>query len=325
MTSLLRWGILGTASICEKVIPAIRSSGSGSVQAVASRTRQRAQEFARRHGIPEAFASYQELVDSDRIDLVYVPLPNSLHAEWTIRCLDAGKHVLTEKPLALNAAEARAVAAAAARTGKHVAEAYMYRFHPVWDKAAALVGSGAIGRVTSLDSAFCFLLDEPGSIVADPDLGGGALMDVGCYCVSFSRLMAGAEPTAVRAVARFADPSRRVDLALSGVLGFPGGVLARFHTAIDSAERHRAEIHGTTGTLVLESPWHPGDVSASIRIERHAAAAEVVTVPGADPYALEVEDFVAAAQGRRTPRWPIQDAVRNMEVIDALRNAAAAL
>jgi len=288
------------------------------VEAVASRDAARAAAWAERHGIPLAYGSYQALLDDGRVDLVYNPLPNRLHVPWTLRALEAGRPVLCEKPLAVHAGEARRVEAAARRTGLHVAEGFMYRHHPVYRKVRDLIEAGAIGTVSTIHSRFTFLLEDRSANPASAAMAGGALMDVGCYCVHLSRMIAGCEPTRVSAFER----RSRVDDLMLGMLDFPNGILAQFETGIASAERHGAEINGTTGTLVLERPWHPGVERAEVRIRRWGKEDEVFPVPGADPYFLQVEDFVAVCRGEREPRWTLRDAVHNMDVIDALFRAA---
>ncbi len=314
----IRWGVLGTASIAETVVPAIGRSDGNSVQAVASRDPGRARAWADAMGIPDAYGGYDAMLAAGGFDAVYVPLPNALHAEWTIRALDAGYPVLCEKPLAMNAQEAREVEAAATRTGLPVAEAFMYRFHPLFDAALARLDAGAIGALVSVDSRFSFFEDDRGGVVASAALGGGALMDVGCYCVNLSRRVTRAEPLRVRAL----QVGDAVDDTLMGILEFPGGVLARFETSIASAEDHRVEIRGTEGTLVLPDPWVPGLGDTRLLIRRWGRPDEVVVVPGADTYRLEVEDFARAITEGTPPRWPVTDAVANMAVIDALFAAA---
>ncbi len=315
MSRQLRWGILGTASICERMIPAIVGHSGSCLTAVASRTGDRARTFAARYGIPAAFASYDALISSGDVDAVYIPLPNSLHREWAVRSLEAGLHVLCEKPLALDVREAEEIEAAARRSGRVVVEAFMYRHHPVYTRLFELLDSGLIGSVVAMDSVFSFLLDEPGSIVDSAELGGGALADVGCYCINLSRRVAGCEPSRVEA----ASVGAQVDDSMTGILQFPNGVLARFFTSIRSAERHQAVIQGTTGSFVLDSPWHPGDDEASIRLQRHGQEDRLIRVAGSNSYSLQVADFVDACTGRSSPRWPVQDAVANLRVMDALR------
>jgi len=314
----MRWGILGTASIAETLVGAMDRSDDCVAQAVASRDGARARAWADRHGIPEAYDSYDALLAAGGVDAIYVPLPNALHVKWTIRALEAGYPVLCEKPFAMSAAEARAVAAVSHRVGLPVAEAFMYRFHPIFDRALALLDGGAIGSPVSLDSRFTFFDDDRDGVVASAALGGGALMDVGCYCVDFARRVTRAEP--VRAAAlRVGDG---VDDTFAGILEFPGGVLARFEAGIARGEDHRAEIHGTEGSIILPDPWVPGTGETRLLIRRWGRDDEVIPVPGADTYRLEIEDFARAVIRVEAPRWPVADAVANMAVVDALVEAA---
>lgn len=314
----LRWGILGTASIARTVVPAIARSASSEVVAVASRTLDRAEDWAHEMGIPRAYGSYQEMLEAGGIDAVYVPLPNALHAPWTMRALEAGYPVLCEKPFALNAGEAKEVMAVSRRTGRLVAEAFMYRFHPLFDKVRELLDAGTIGALVSISSRFSFFNDDPDSIVASAHLGGGALMDVGCYCVNFSRLIAGTEPIRVNAL----QVGEEVDETLMGLLEFPGGILAQFETSIVSAERHGATICGTDGTIELPSPWVPGVQETQILVRRWGEADEVIAISAADTYGMEIEDFARAVVTGELPRWPVEDAVANMAAIDAIFESA---
>jgi predicted dehydrogenase len=314
----LRWGVLGAASIAPTVIAAIRAAGAGRVAALASRDPGRAWEQAARLGIPLAFGSYEALLASGEIDLLYVPLPNALHAEWTIRALEAGLPVLCEKPLTCDAAAARAVAAAAARAGRPVAEAFMYRFHPLYRRVLELVQGGRIGRLRSIWAQFTFHLDDRSESPASAILGGGALLDVGCYCVNLARLVSGAEPRRALAFERRSS----VDDSFYGALEFPDRVVAQLECSIESHERHRAEIAGTLGSIVIERPWFPGRSAAQLRL-RVGETEEVVETPGGDGYELEVLDFAAAVAAGTAPRWPLADAIANMAALDALRRAAA--
>lgn len=315
----LRWGILGTAQISIEIIKAASLSTQSRVEAVASRDPDRAQAWARRYGIPLSFGSYDDLLSSGQVDLIYNPLPNSLHAEWTIRALEAGCPVLCEKPLTANAEQAREIQAKSVKTGLYVAEGFMYRYHPVYENVLELIGSGTIGKVCTVNSQFTFMLDDRSAIPASKKLAGGALMDVGCYSVNLSRMIAGCEPSRVSAFERRYD----VDDVLMGLLDFPNGILAQFETSIASGERHRVEIAGETGAIVLDRPWIPGDDEAQFVVRRWEKPDETIRVKGANPYQLEIEDFVAVCKGRREPRWPIQDAVNNMAVLDALYKSAA--
>jgi len=314
----VRWGILGTAEIAGEFVQAVARHPGCRVEAVASRDPARATAWANRHGIPRAFGSYLALLHAGVVDLVYNPLPNSLHAAWTIRALESGCPVLCEKPLAVDAAEARQVQAVSRRTGLYAAEAFMYRYHPVYDRVRSLIASGAIGTVRTIHSRFTFYLEDRSANPASAELAGGALRDVGCYCVHLSRWIADGEPSRVFAFERRSS----VDDVLLGMMDFPGGILAQFETGIAAAERQGAEVVGTRGTLVLERPWHPGVREAEIRIRRWGAPDEVHPVEGADPYFLQVEEFVAVCRGEREPKWTLRDAVSNMAVLDALYRSA---
>ena len=309
----LRWGILGCASIAEKVIPAIRALPDCRVEAVASRDAAKARAWAAQRGIPRTFGSYAELLASGEVDVVYNPLPNSLHAEWTVRAIEAGLPVLCEKPFGRNAAEARAVALVAARSDVPVAEAFMYRFHPMWDAVLAAIRNGRIGTPTSVVSRFTFRMDSRTEVAAQADLAGGSLMDVGCYCVNLARRVAGCEPTRAFAFER----RTTVDDTMFGQLEFPNGILAQFESSIESDERHGAVIAGTDGSLRIDTPWFPGLEAARFVLQR-GEVEEVVSTPGGDGYLLEVEDFAAAVRGRKAPRWGLGDAIANMAAIDAL-------
>ena len=310
----LRWGILGTASITETMIPAITRCQNSTLHAIASRNGEKAEIWAKRYNIPKVYSSYESLLSSGEVDLMYIPLPNSLHAEWTIRALTAGLDVLCEKPIAMNAREAQHIAEVANRNGRLVVEAFMYRHHPVYDHIREFIAQDRIGRLKSIHCEFSFLLDEPDSIVADADLGGGALMDVGCYCVNFCRLIMGKEPRQVSALSVI----RGVDRSMSGIIEFPDCVLATFSTSLESAERHWAEIHGETGTIVLDKPWHPGNEQSGFTLQRHGMADQTISAPGGNAYHLQTQNFVDAVMGKTPVRWPVSDAIANMAVIDAL-------
>jgi len=316
--STLRWGILGTAEISRATIRGLHAGNAGELRAVASRDADKARAWTREHGIPLAFGSYDELLRSGEVDIVYNPLPNSLHALWTINALAAGLHVLCEKPLTVDAAEARAVAQAAARAGRCVAEGFMYRHHPQWARVRELLNDGAIGEVRTLHSVFTWCNDDPRANPVSVELAGGALRDVGCYCVHFSRLIVGDEPLRVGAFARRAG----VDLAMLGLLEFPAGVLASFETGLDSFERHAARIAGTRGEIVVQQPWVPGDRPARLHLLRAGKDAEEIVVPPADAYQLQAEAFAALCRGEGDADAALADAVANMTVLDALYAAA---
>lgn len=316
----LRWGILGTADIADRIMAAVARARCGSIRAVASRDGARARSWAGARGVPLSFGSYEALLRSGEIDVIYNPLPNRLHAEWTIRALQAGLPVLCEKPFAGSAAEARAVADVARATGLPVIEAFMYRYHPLWDTVVRAVRDGMVGETISVHGSFTFRLDDPASISASPELGGGALMDVGCYPVHAARMVLGAEP--VRAFAF--ERRTAVDDSMSGMLEFPGGVVATIECSIEAFERHRFQVSGTAGTIVVDRPWFPGDDASSFVLHREIEGApRVVACPGDDPYRGEVLEFARAVVTRHVPRWGVEDAVANMSALDALYASAA--
>lgn len=317
MAGKLRWGILGTAHIAPTVLKGIRLSANGVPAAIASRDTARAEAWAREHDVPQAFGSYQEMIASPDIDLVYIPLPNSMHAEWTIQCLRAGKPVLCEKPLTADAAEAREVRRVALETGVPVAEAFMYRFHPLYDHVIGLLLKGVIGNLVSVHSSFSFFLQNRNEIPASAELAGGSLMDVGCYCVNLARLITNSEPEGAVAFERRTS----VDDTLVGVLQFPDRVLVQLDCSIESYDRSRAEIVGSEGVILLEKPWFPGEDRGEILLRRGSKEERIAT-PGGNGYHLEVEDFADAVLSNRPPRWTIDDAVANMAAIDALLRSA---
>jgi len=316
--SKLRWGIMSTANIARATIRAIGHSRNGVVSAIASRDKAKAEAWAQSFGIPLALGSYQELLECGRIDAVYIPLPNTLHAQWSIAALEAGLPVLCEKPLAIDADQAGRMLKVAQQRKLLLAEGFMYRFHPLYDKLFELLRSGAIGKPVSISSRFTFMDDDPNAIVRSAELGGGALLDVGCYCVNLSRWVAGCEPERVFAIER----RGKVDEVMLGLMQFHSGLLAQFETGIAATERHGAEIVGEEGTLVLERPWHPGEQAARLLIRRWDKPDQIVNVAGADAYQLQVEHFADVCLEHSEPRWDPWDAVANMKTIDALFAAA---
>jgi len=317
----LRWGVLSTANIGRAAVnPAIQASQSGRLVAVASRDEARARDFAREAEIPRHYGSYEALLEDDGVDAVYIPLPNGLHREWTIRAAEHGKHVLCEKPLALSAAECREMADAARGAGVLLMEAFMYRFHPRTEAILEHVRSGAVGEVRSVRSTFTFRLTRPDNIRLDPDLGGGALMDVGCYCVNASRTVAGAEPVEVQAHAAWTD--RGVDAELAGLLRFESGLVAHFDCALTLERREALEIGATDATLVVPSAFLPGTADAAWQELRGRSGDTEHVVPGADEYRCMVEHFADAVAGSTALRYGPAEAEANMRVIDALYASA---
>jgi predicted dehydrogenase len=317
MAAPVRWGIISTANIGRNFMRGVRLSKDSCVEAVASREWTRANEWAKEHGIPRVFGSYDELIGSNAVDVLYNPLPNSMHEEWTVKALEAGVPVLCEKPFASNAAGALRMVQASRQTGVLLGEAFMYRFHPLYDQVLRRIADGAIGDIVSIFSCFTFFLGDRTNIRALGELDGGSLMDVGCYCVNLSRRIAGCEPARAQAFER----RTTVDDTLLGTLEFPNGILAHFECSIENHGHSRAEINGTKGSIVLPSPWFPGETEAQFILRRDGKE-ETITTEGANCYHLEVDDFVDAFRGKSPLRWDPIDAANNMAVLDALYASA---
>ncbi len=313
----VRWGVLSTARIGAAVIEGARSSDTAEIVAVASRSEESASAFADAHGIPRAHGSYEALLADPSVDAVYVPLPNGLHVDWAVRALQAGKHVLCEKPLDRRAARVEHAFDVAAREGLVLSEAFMWRHSPQTSRLRSLLDEGAIGDVRLVRASFSFPLAGDADVRLDAALDGGALMDVGCYCVSGARLVAG-EPLSVSAVA-VTGPSG-VDLRQTGLLRFDGDVLATIDCGLDVAGRHELEVSGTGGRLVLADPWHCRE--PRIVVER-GSEREIVEVPSANSYRLELEDVSAAIAEGRAPLLGRADAVGQARTIEALYRSAA--
>jgi len=289
------------------------------VVAVGSRSEDSAREFAERHGIPRAHGSYEALLADDEVEAVYIPLPNGLHVEWTLAALAAGKHVLCEKPLSPRAEEVERCFDAAEEAGLVLSEGFMWRHHPQADRLVELVRDGAVGALRLIRAAFSFPLNRFPDVRWDAELEGGALMDVGCYCVSGSRVLAGGEPERVNGEAVMAPSG--VDARFAGTMRFPGDVLAVFDCGFDIAPRDELEAIGSEGSLFLDDPWH----SLEPRIEVRGAdgSVETVEVERANPYRLELEDVSAAVRGGREPRLGRADALGQARALEALLRSAA--
>jgi predicted dehydrogenase len=301
----LHWGIIGPGRIAPRIVRALAGHPRAELSAVASRDIERARRFADQHGAAAAsvtaYGSYDELLADPAIDVVYVALPNHLHAEWSIRALDAGKHVLGEKPLALSVAEVDAIAAAARRNDRIAVEAFMYLHHPQTLTALDIAASGALGTLQLVSATFSFFLAKEDDPRIDPEMGGGSLWDVGCYPVSIARRIADAEPDAVAAFARFDDLG--VDRTFVGQLRFPGGLLATFDSGFSAPERERIEIVGTDATLLLEHPFLPApDGPPPVVTIRRDGVATAVEVASVDQYRAEVDDLTAAILDGTPPR-----------------------
>lgn len=322
MAAVVRWGILSTANIGRKrVIPAIRKAYNGEVVAVASRSLERAEAFAQELDIPKAYGSYEALINAPDVDAIYIPLPNSEHSQWSLRCAAAGKPCLCEKPLALDAGEAWQMVDAFAARGVLLAEAFMYRFHPQMQQLKALVDEGAIGEVQMMSSTFGFnIAQRPDDIRWQQALGGGSLMDVGCYCINFMRFVTGEEPDAVSAQAVMGGQG--VDARMVGTLHFPSGALGHFDSSFSAVPRQNsAEVRGTAGRIEIPQAFTPDAEAETHIILWRGEQRELISVPAADQYQLMVEDFAEALLQARPLRFPPADAVANMRVIDLLRAA----
>lgn len=320
----VRWGIMSTADIgMEKVTPAIQQASNSDVVAIASRQADSARAAADRLAIPTAFASYEDLITSDEVDAVYIPLPNHLHAEWTMKAAAAGKHVLCEKPLALSAAEAREIADACSGAGVKLAEAFMYRHHPTWVEARRLVSEGAIGELRAVETWFSYFNDDPDNIRNIADYGGGAVMDIGCYAINLSRMLFNGEPTRTEASVN-RDPRFGVDVLTSALLEFPGGGQGAFTCSTQLEPYQRVHIAGTTGNIDIEIPFNiPPDIETRILFTSGgdppvSPATTEVTFPAADAYTIQAELFAQAILDDSPVAVPVADAIANMEVIDAI-------
>ncbi|MGH2927262.1 MAG: Gfo/Idh/MocA family protein [Solirubrobacteraceae bacterium] len=312
----VRFGILSTARINDLFLAGIAGSEECEVIAVASRDAQRVDAYARGHGIERAYPGYEALLADGDIDAVYIPLPNSLHLDWSRRALAAGKHVLCEKPLGRRAADVEAAFDAARQADRLLTEAFMYRHHPQTARVAQLVGEGAIGRLRLIRASFSFHLADAADVRLRAGLDGGALMDVGCYCVNAARLLAGEPESATGEQVVGGDG---VDIVFAGMLRFADDVLAHFDAGLALANRHDLEVVGDSGSLRVADPWHCRAPGIELR---RGAEVERVEVAAADAYRLEAEDLAAAIRGERAPLLGRADAVGQARAIEALYAAA---
>jgi D-xylose 1-dehydrogenase (NADP+, D-xylono-1,5-lactone-forming) len=307
----VRWGVVSTARINAKLLAGAREATGVDVVAVGSRDRARGEAFAAQHGIGRVHDSYEALLADADVEAVYIPLPNSLHVPWAIKALEAGKHVLCEKPLTRRAADAEAAFDAADRAGRLLMEAFMWRYHAQTDALVRLAAEVAPLRVVRAAFGFRLPDEDTANVRLQPDLEGGALMDVGCYCVSALRLLCGEQDQVSGELVERAG----VDGRFAGVLRFPGDVLGMFDCGFDVPPRGVIEVVGEGGTLVAEDPWH----GLAPRLTRDG---EEIPVEAANPYRLELEDFSAAIRDGGEPRLDRADAVGQARAIEALYAAA---
>lgn len=337
----LRWGVVGTARIADRLVRAWSLSRSNELVAIASRNAARARAWAEKRRAAHVFTSYDDLLASDVVDAVYIPLPNGLHKEWTIRAAAHGKHVLCEKPLAANASEVEEVIAARDRYGVQIMEAFMYRFHPKTLKVRELVARGAVGEVRLIRSTFTFFLRDPRNIRMNKELAGGALMDVGCYPVNAARLIAGGDPVAVQARAVWGEDAALVahderavrtltgedaaragvDHTLTGLLEFANGVIALVDSSFVADEHQWLGVSGTRGDIGVTAPFLIGEEEQVILYD-HEGTHEDVIVPGANEYRCMADHFAAAVMEGQPLSYTLEDSLGQARTMDALYRAA---
>ena len=318
----LNWAVLGVGQISEIVAPAIGDSRWAVPYAIASRTLEKADGFARRHGFSRSYGSYQAVLEDPTVEVVYNPLPNWLHGDWTIRALEAGKHVLCEKPLAEDMAECRKMVAVSRQCGRSLMEAFAYRFHPQTAKAKELVSQGSVGDVRLIRASLGFPLnfDLP-NVRLKPSPGAGALMDVGCYCINVMRYLTEEEPLTVLGRS-LGVPESDVDLTFGGMLVFPGQRLGLFSGSFQTARDFELEIVGSRGRLQVPAPFKPDPAHSALRLEVDGETREVPVRNGGDLYRLQVDHFSRSILEGRPLSLPLEDALGNMAVIEALRRSA---
>ena len=314
----LGWGILGTARINRMLIPPLRVSPDNRLVAVASRDLARGEAYAREWEIGRVHGTYEALLADPEIDAVYIPLPNHLHAEWTIKAARAGKHVLCEKPLALTVTDVDAMVAACREAKVVLAEGFMYRHHPQTLKVKQLLDEGAIGTLRYLRGAFTFELTRPNDVRLKPEWGGGCLWDVGCYPVSFARLLVGQEPLEVFG-SQVLGPTG-IDETFAGQAVFPGDVLFQFDAGFRAPSRAEMELSGTKGSLRIHHPWRP-EQDHPLLLSRDERTEEI-HVPGEDRFLLEIEDLCAAVRSGRPPRMSLADSRANVAALVAFQRSA---
>ena len=316
----LSWGIVSTADILGEMLPAFAESDAAELRAIASRDQSRAEAFAGEHGIPTASGSYRALLEDDSIECVYIPLPNSLHGEWARAAIEAGKHVLCEKPLTPTAEEAQSLFELAEERGVVLMEAFMFRHHPKTRKLREICRSGELGELRVVRSKFHFKTAEPATDIRyDPELAGGALRDVGCYCVSMATYLAGAAPDSVAATARMSESG--IDEQFSASLGFGNELLAVFDCGMYGPLDVGVEVLGTEGRAVVSMPWYAHLEPLSIEVER-GGETTIVPTPGPNAYRLEIDNVCAAARGEAAPEISAEETLRNLTTIERLLEVA---
>lgn len=318
----VKWGIMSTAGIgATKVIPAMQNSKHCDIQAIASLSLEKAKALATKLTIPRTFGSYEELLNCAEIDAVYIPLPNHLHVPWSIKALEAGKHVLCEKPIALSAPEAQKLLDASEKhPNLKIMEAFMYRHHPQWQKARELAASGKIGSLQTIQSFFSYYNTDPANIRNMANIGGGGLMDIGCYTISLARFIFGAEPQKVCGLMEY-DPQLGVDRLTSAILDFSRGT-STFTCSTQLAPYQRVNIFGTRGRIEIEIPVNaPPDQPCRLWCQTQDQTEEI-SFPICDQYTLQGDLFSKAILNDTDVPTPLEDAVANMKEIDAIVQSA---
>lgn len=318
----LRWGILSTAKIgTAKVIPGMQHAGNCQVVAICSRDAERARQAADHLGIEIAYGSYEELLADPNVDAIYNPLPNHMHVEWSIKSLEAGKHVLCEKPIGLSSAEGQSLVEHAAKYPHlKVMEAFMYRHHPQWQRAKQIVKNGGVGELRTIQSFFSYFNNDANNIRNQADMGGGGLMDIGCYCISLSRFLFDAEPLRVMGIVEL-DPEFGTDRLASGILEFAQGT-STFTCSMQLTPYQRMNAFGTGGRVDIEIPFNaPPDRPCKMWHES-ANELEEIVFDICDQYSIQAELFAAAVLEDKPVPTPLTDAVANMKVIEAIFESA---
>ena len=326
MPNKVRWGVLSTADFgIRKSVPGMQKGEWSAIHAIASRDRRKAEEAARALGIPKAYGSYEELLRDPEIEAIYNPLPNHMHVPWSIKAAEAGKHVLCEKPLGMNVAEARELLRVQEKTGVKIGEAFMVRTHPQWLRARELVASGRIGPLRSITGYFSYFNRDPKNIRNIPETGGGALMDIGCYPITTSRFMFGEEPSRVIGLLE-RDPEMKTDRLASVMLAFPSGH-AIFTVSTQLVQYQRMHFIGTKGRIEIEIPFNaPNDRPCRILIDDGGDIfgddITTETLPTCDQYTIQGDIFSRAIRGDGEVPVPLTDAIKNMAVIEAVFRSA---
>lgn len=321
MSKKVRWGVLSTANIgTDLVIPAMQKGQYIDVVAISSRSKEKAEKAAEELGIPTSYGSYGELLADGNIDAIYNPLPNHLHVPMTVKALEAGKHVLCEKPIAMNAEEAKELVATAKKYPHlKIMEAFMYRFHPQWELVKSWLEEGRIGEIKTIQSVFTYFNENPDDIRNKEGIGGGGLMDIGCYCISASRYIFGDEPIEVISDVEL-DPDFGVDRLASGILKFPKGTASFICSTQASPEQH-LQIFGSDGIIEMDIPFNPLENVATVRLKKDGDIVEEIDTQD-NHYTLQGDAFSKAILKNSDVPTSLEDAVANMKVIDAMLSKA---